>query len=147
MTELAALFAGLGHMNVVTYIQSGNVVFSSPLEELGRHGQGAASRTASARELRSRRQGVAPDARRAHGPSSSRGTRSSGPAPILSKPPRDVSDDKPEAALVRDRMFRLPPRRVPWAGRDVYVHCPGIRQHEAQQRLRRKAVARDRHDP
>jgi uncharacterized protein (DUF1697 family) len=29
MTELAALFAGLGHTNVVTYIQSGNVVFNS----------------------------------------------------------------------------------------------------------------------
>lgn len=33
MKDLAALFADLGHTDVVTYIQSGNVVFTSPSEQ------------------------------------------------------------------------------------------------------------------
>ena len=51
-----ALFVGLGHTDVVTYIQSGNVVFKSPIEERGR--ARACDRGADRARPRSRRRGA-----------------------------------------------------------------------------------------
>ena len=64
MPALAALFAGLGHTDVVTYIQSGNVVFKS--RRGARRGSRRRDRAADRPRLRLRRSGRAPHEGGAH---------------------------------------------------------------------------------
>ena len=119
MADLEALFIGLGHADVITYIQSGNVVFKSPTK--------TASALASAIEQRIARDlgmEVAIVLR----------TKAELGKVIAANPFADVDlarvhvtflAGKPEAALVRALDdHKSPPDEFRIARREVYVFCP-----------------------
>jgi uncharacterized protein (DUF1697 family) len=144
MADLEALFVGLGHADVITYIQSGNVVFKSPTKN--------ASTLASVIEKRITRDfglGVAIVLR----------TKAELGKVIAVNPFAGVDlakvhvtflADKPEAALVRALDDHAsPPDEFRIVGREVYVYCPSgygnTRLNNAfwERRLKTSATARN----
>ena len=119
MADLLALFAGLGHADVVTYIQSGNVVFTSADKR-------AAALTSAIEQRITRELGmdVATVLR----------TKTELGKVIAANPFGKVDlakvhvtflAQKPQAALVRALDdHSSPPDEFRIVGREVYVHCP-----------------------
>ena len=121
MPALEAIFVGLGHTGVVTYIQSGNVVFQSRSKNQAVLAGAIHERIALdlgcdvAVLLRTHSELV--EVVRAN---------------PFSKTGADVSKihvtflaEKPAAALVRDvKAFDAGPDEIRVRGRDVYLHCP-----------------------
>jgi uncharacterized protein (DUF1697 family) len=119
MSDLQALFAGIGHTDVVTYIQSGNVVFKSDEKR-------AAAVTAEIEQRIARELGFdVPVVLRtkadltkviAANPFAA-GDRARVYVTFLAK--------KPEAMLVRALGdHAAPPEEFRVVGREVYLHCP-----------------------
>ena len=119
MADLQALFVGLGHADVITYIQSGNVVFKSPTK--------STSALASAIEQRIAHElgmDVAILLR----------TKAELGKVLARNPFTDVDlarvhvtflAGKPQAALVRGLdEHRSPPDEFRIVDREVYVYCP-----------------------
>ena len=144
MADLRALFVGLGHADVITYIQSGNVVFKSPTK--------SASVLASAIEKRIAREfgiDVAIVLR----------TKAELGKVIAVNPFANLDlarvhvtfvADKPDAALVRALdEHTSPPDEFRIVGREVYVYCPSgygnskLNNAFWERRLKTSATARN----
>jgi uncharacterized protein (DUF1697 family) len=121
MADLEALFAGLGHSDVVTYVQSGNVVFRSASKS-------AAALPTAIEERITRDLGLAVtvlirskaelDKVTAANPFLAGGAD-------LTKLHVTFLAAKPDAALVKAvAEFRAEPDEFRIAGREVYLHCP-----------------------
>ena len=123
MPVLEALFVGLGHTDVVTYIQSGNVVFKSRSKSAAAVVRGIEE--AHHARARPRRRGPAPDRATSWRPSWR-------PIPFLrsgADPARlhvTFLDDDPRrrARAASWRCSTPAPTRSASRGRDVYLHCP-----------------------
>ena len=145
MPVLEALFVGLGHTDVVTYIQSGNVVFKGRSKSAAAVVRGIEEGITSELGLdvkvllRSRDELAAVVAANPF-------LRSGADAARLHV---TFLNDTPDPALVRElEVFDAGPDEIRVRGSRRLPALPrGVRQHQAQQRLRREAVARDRHDP
>jgi uncharacterized protein (DUF1697 family) len=119
MTDLQALFVGLGHRDVVTYIQSGNVVFRSAAKS-------AAALASSIERQITREFGfdvavvirAKPELVKVIDGNPFGGVD-------LSKVHVTFLTKKPEAALVRGLADHAsPPDEFRIAGSEIYLHCP-----------------------
>ena len=122
MAELQALVEGLGHADVITYIQSGNVVFTSAAKN--------AMGLAPAIEQRIKRDfdldvGVVVRTKAELGKVLA-GNPFVRAGADLSKLHVTFLANKPDAALVRAlRDHSSPPDEFEVVGREVFLHCPG----------------------
>jgi len=119
MSELQALFVGLGHADVITYIQSGNVVFQNPAKNAAALTSAIEKRIARdfgidvVIVLRTRAELGKVIAANPFGPAD------------LSKVHVTFLAEKPAAALVRALDdHTAPPDDFRVHGREVYLHCP-----------------------
>ncbi|MGZ6213790.1 MAG: DUF1697 domain-containing protein [Candidatus Limnocylindria bacterium] len=122
MERLRAVFVSLGHESVTTYVQSGNVVFTSRIEDAGALAAGIEQRIAEELELEvsvvTRRAGELvevldgnPFLRRRADPSKLHVTF--------------LGDAPDESAVALVDADRYAPDELVVAGREVYLHCPG----------------------
>jgi uncharacterized protein (DUF1697 family) len=142
MSDLRALFEALGHKEVATYVQSGNVVFKA---------RGDAASLARAIERRIARDlglDVAVILR-----SKAQLARIAAGNPFARREPEPtrlhvtfLADTPARGARARAQRRRLRAGRVAREGeRDLPAHAAGLRPDEAQRRILR-AAARRRHD-
>jgi uncharacterized protein (DUF1697 family) len=120
MTDLRALFVGLGYTDVTTYIQSGNVVFRSK-------GKSAAALTSEIERQITREIGFdVPVVIRAQAALAKVVAANPFAGVDLAKVHVTFLAKKPEAALVRAAAeHESPPDEFRIAGLEVYLHCPG----------------------
>jgi uncharacterized protein (DUF1697 family) len=119
MSDLQALVAGLGHTEVTTYIQSGNVAFNSAEKR-------AATVSAAIEQRLARELGFdVPVVLRTKAELTRIIAGNPFGAGDLAKVHVTFLAKKPEAALVRAlRNHTSPPDEFRIAGREVYLHCP-----------------------
>jgi uncharacterized protein (DUF1697 family) len=118
MSDLHALFEGLGHTAVTTYIQSGNVVFTSPAR--------AASLATDIEQRIARDFGFdVPVVLRTKSELSKVIAANPFAKADLAKVHVTFLAKQPDAALVRAlRDHESPPDEFRIVGREVYLHCP-----------------------
>lgn len=119
MSGLQALFVRLGHADVTTYIQSGNVVFTST-------GKSAAALTSEIERCIAREFGFeVPVVLRAKAELAKVIARNPFDKVDLGKVHVTFLEEKPKAALVRALAdHRSAPDEFRIVGREVYLHCP-----------------------